>query len=94
MEEKTRVRVLISGLVQGVFFRDSTKKLADKLGLRGWVRNTSQGEVEAVFEGEKKKIEEWLNWAKKGPPLARVEKLEIEWQEAKNEFESFEIRHD
>lgn len=94
MAEKSRVHVLIKGLVQGVFFRQTTQEMADILGLKGWVRNTEDGKVEAVFEGEREKIEKILEWAKKGPPLAKVEGIEVKWEEYKGEFKDFEIRYD
>jgi len=93
MPEKATVYVLISGRVQGVFFRQNTKNKAENLGLTGWVKNLPSGQVEAVFEGEKKQIEEMINWAKKGPILAKVEKIEIEWQKYQGEFNNFEIRY-
>ena len=90
---KTNVHVLISGRVQGVWFRASTKKKADELGIHGWVRNTSDGKVEAVFEGEKEKIDEMIKWCHIGPPLARVEKVEVEKQDPTNAFKEFSIVH-
>ena len=92
--EKTRCHVLVSGRVQGVFFRQNTRERARALGLKGWVRNTEDGKVEAVFEGEREKIEKILEWMKVGPILARVENLEIKWEDFKNEFKDFEIRYD
>jgi acylphosphatase len=92
--EKTRCHVLVSGRVQGVFFRQNTLERAKALGLKGWVKNTKDGKVEAVFEGEKEKIEKILEWMRKGPPFARVDGLEIEWENFKGEFEDFEIRYD
>jgi len=69
---KTRVHVLISGKVQGVWYRASTKQKADELGLTGWVKNTVDGNVEAVFEGEKIRIDAMIAWCWVGPPMARV----------------------
>jgi acylphosphatase len=92
--EKTRCHVLVSGRVQGVFFRQSTSEKAKAFGLKGWVRNTEDGRVEAVFEGEREKIEKILEWMKVGPPLARVDGLEIKWEDFKGEFDDFEIRYD
>jgi acylphosphatase len=91
---KIRCHVLVSGRVQGVFFRQNTLEKAKALGLKGWVRNTQDGKVEAVFEGEKEKIEKILEWMRKGPPFARVDGLEIEWEGFKGEFDDFEIRYD
>jgi acylphosphatase len=89
--EKARVHVFISGLVQGVFFRWNTKKMADKLQLFGWVRNLPDGRVEAIFEGNKENIEKMIEWCKKGPSEAIVEKVEIIWEEYKSEYKEFKI---
>jgi acylphosphatase len=90
---RKRIRVLISGEVQGVWFRANTRDRAIELGLNGWVRNTSDGKVEAVFEGEEERIKRMIEWCRHGPPLARVEKLEIRWEEPKNERNGFSIRY-
>lgn len=74
---KTRVHVLISGKVQGVWYRGNTKQKADELGLTGWVKNTVDGYVEAVFEGEKTRIDEMIAWCWIGPPMARVTDVKI-----------------
>jgi acylphosphatase len=92
--EKMRCHALVSGRVQGVFFRQNTRERARALGLKGWVRNTEDGKVEAVFEGEREKIEKILEWMRKGPPFARVDGLKIEWEDFKGEFDDFEIRYD
>jgi len=70
-----RVRVYISGQVQGVFFRTSCADLAKGLGLSGWIRNVAGGDVEAVFEGSESAVEEMLTWCREGPPLARVDRV-------------------
>ena len=93
MNEKVRAQIFVSGKVQGIFFRDNTRKRAEELGVYGWVRNLPDGRVEAVFEGEKEKVEEMIEWAKKGPEFAKVNGIEVEWQEYKGEFKNFEIRH-
>ncbi len=87
-----RVYVKIYGKVQGVGFRYSTSWVARKLGVKGWIRNCEDGSVEAVFEGEDDKIEKILEWCKKGPPLARVEKIEVKEEPYKGEFKNFFIR--
>ena len=87
-----RVHVFISGKVQGVFFRSSTKDMAKKLGLFGWVRNLADGRVEAVFEGEKDAIEKMLEWCKVGPEYARVTGIEVIWEEFKGDFKEFLLR--
>ena len=71
-----KIKVLISGKVQGVFYRAHARKKAKKLGLKGWVRNTNDGKVEAVFEGPKDKVKKMVEWCWKGSPLSKVEKVE------------------
>jgi acylphosphatase len=67
-----RYRVLVSGRVQGVFFRDTCQQLAERHGVRGWVRNLPDGRVEAVFEGEPGQVQRLVDWARHGPPHAAV----------------------
>lgn len=88
---KARAHVYVSGLVQGVFFRSNTKKMADRLGVKGWVRNTPDGRVEAVFEGEREAVVSMIEWCRKGPPDAIVEKVDVAWEEYKGEFKDFKI---
>jgi acylphosphatase len=71
------VRVRISGHVQGVFFRTSCARRADDLGLAGWVRNLPLGDLEAVFQGEDRAVEDMLAWCRTGPSHARVERVEV-----------------
>lgn len=91
---KMRCHIFVSGRVQGVFFRATTEQMANLLGVKGWVRNTKDGKVELIVEGEKEKLEELIKWLRRGPILARVDNLEIDWQEYKGEFEEFKIRYD
>lgn len=93
MSEKARAQILVSGLVQMVFFRSYTRQKAQDLGLTGWVKNLADGRVEALFEGDRETIEKMIEWAKKGPPSAQVDGCEVNWQEYKGEFEDFEIQH-
>ncbi len=86
-----RAHVWISGRVQGVFFRAHTKEVAEKLGLTGWVRNLPDGRVEAVFEGEEEAVKEAIEWCKRGPPLAKVERVEVRYEEPTGEFKDFRI---
>lgn len=72
-----RVHVFISGRVQGVWFRSSTKKVASELGVSGWVRNLTDGRVEAVFEGDDEKVSKCLEWCREGPPGAVVTDVEV-----------------
>ncbi len=73
-----RYRVLISGRVQGVFFRDSCRRLAEQHGVAGWVRNLPDGRVEAVFEGPAEDVRPLLDWAHRGPRLAVVEGVAVQ----------------
>jgi len=90
--ENVKARVLISGKVQGVFFRAWTQRKAQTLGLKGWVRNTPNGRVEAVFEGEKAGVTEMIKNCRQGPRLAKVGKVEIKWSQSTREFSSFKAR--
>lgn len=90
---KSKVHVIISGKVQGVWFRASTKDKAEQLGICGWVRNTFDGNVEAVFEGEEYLIQEMLDWCRHGPSSAKVENVEVEKQTPSNGFDVFSIKY-
>ena len=85
-----RLVVKVTGRVQGVLFRHSARTHAEKLGLTGFVRNEADGSVVIVAEGEEPRLQEFLLWCRKGPPLARVDEIQIEWQEARGEFNRFE----
>jgi len=86
-----RAHVYIQGRVQGVFYRDWTRKLAQSLGLTGWVRNLEDGRVEAIFEGERKKIKEIIDSCKKGPGISSVSHVDVIWEEGTGEFKDFAI---
>lgn len=90
---KTNVHVIISGRVQGVWFRSDTKQKAEQLGLTGWVRNTIGGNVEAIFEGEEDLVKEMIDWCHRGPPSAQVEHVEVKNQDPTNGFEGFSIKY-
>ncbi|AAL63341.1 acylphosphatase [Pyrobaculum aerophilum] len=90
--EMARAHVFIRGKVQGVFFRQSMKEVAMRNGVKGWVRNRSDGKtVEAVLEGPRDAVMKVLEWARIGPPGARVEDIEVQWEEYKGEFKDFKI---
>ena len=91
--EIVRLHIVIEGIVQGVFFRASTVEESSKLGLAGWVKNCSDGRVEAVFEGEIDKIEQIVEWCKKGPPGAVVSNVETVLERATGEYDSFTIKY-
>jgi acylphosphatase len=75
-QSTTRCRVVVHGLVQGVFFRDSVRRLAQRERVSGWVRNRPDGAVEAVFEGEAEAVERLVGFCSRGPRGARVERIE------------------
>lgn len=86
-----QAHVFISGFVQGVGFRQFVKSNARQLGLTGWVRNTEDDGVEAVFCGNKEIVEQMIYLCKKGPMLSEVKHLGFEWEESKR-FEEFSIK--
>jgi acylphosphatase len=88
-----RIRAVVRGEVQGVFFRARTQEEGLRLGLSGWVRNQPDGSVETVAEGEADRIEQFCRWLHHGPPAARVIGVEIEEQSTKGERQRFEIRY-
>ncbi len=84
-------RVIVSGRVQGVFFRDSTKRAAQSRGVAGWVCNRDDGTVEAHFEGEDEAVGAMVEWARSGPPRADVTDVEVDDAEPEGLAE-FEVR--
>jgi acylphosphatase len=88
-----RVHLKITGRVQGVGFRWATQDEATRLGVTGWVRNTDDGAVEALAEGDEERIERFVAWCRSGPPGARVHRLEERRRAATNEFDSFRITY-
>jgi acylphosphatase len=90
---KKRYHVIVSGRVQGVFFRANTCKSARALGLTGWVRNLPDGRVETVFEGETNKAEAMLAWCRTGTPPARVDHIEFTEGTAEGCFTGFDIAY-
>jgi len=85
-----RAHAFISGEVQGVGFRFHTRIKARNLGLKGWVKNLDNGDVEAVFEGEEDKVKEMIKWCKKGPDSALVKDVKVEFEDYSGEFEIFQ----
>ena len=88
-----RIRVYISGIVQGVFFRAATRRAAADLNLTGWVRNMDDGRVEAVLEGEDADVEKMIAWCNVGPPSARVEEVTTAEEHYTGGFQDFSIKH-
>lgn len=92
MNEK-RLKATVRGRVQGVFFRAFTEKEAIKLCLKGYVKNTSEGNVEVVAEGTTEKLAQLLSRLREGPPASSVETVEHEYTEATGEYKVFSIRY-
>ncbi len=93
MESHIRVRLIIEGRVQGVWFRESTRREAARLGVFGWVRNRPDGKVEAVAEGPEDKVRALVAWCHHGPSTARVSRV-LETEEAyQGEFSSFDVAY-
>ena len=91
--ENVRVRVIIEGRVQGVFFRHHTQEMAVRLGLKGWVKNRRDGDVEAVFEGDQEKVNQIIQWCHQGPSEAEVTKVHQMWEDYKGEFKDFSVSY-
>ncbi len=88
---ETAAHLVVRGGVQGVWFRASTQETAQRLGLAGWVRNRPDGTVEIHAEGPEAPLKELIQWCHQGPPLARVEAVDLEWVEPEG-LTQFEIR--
>lgn len=86
-----RVRLIIEGRVQGVWFRESTRKEAERLGVRGWVRNRREGTVEVVAEGPEDSVRKLVAWCHHGPPSARVMRVHETEEPFQGEFSSFGV---
>lgn len=93
MKSFKRIHVIVSGRVQGVFFRAETQKKATHLGLKGWVKNCPGGTVEIVTEGPKEQLETLVEWTYHGPEMASVTDVDVEWLDFKNEFRDFTIKN-
>ena len=87
-----RTHIWVKGIVQGVGFRYFTVKQARELGVSGWVRNTPDGGVEIVAEGEKWQLDEFVKNVKIGPSLSSVTGMEVKEEKYQDEFEGFEVR--
>ncbi|GMR04262.1 MAG: acylphosphatase [Thermodesulfobacteriota bacterium] len=86
---KVRAHILIEGLVQGVYFRANTVEVAKARKCSGWVRNTYEGGVEAVIEGEEADVRSLIDWCRKGPTIARVDHVAVDWEAYTGEFDGF-----
>jgi acylphosphatase len=86
-----QVRLIIHGIVQGVFFRANTRRVGASLGLAGIAINRPDGTVEAVAEGPRDKLEAFVAWCHQGPEMARVDRIEVVWGQATGNYESFHV---
>ena len=90
---KQRIRIFVTGKVQGVFFRQALKVMAKKNNVFGWVKNLKDGRVEAVLEGEEEKVNRLIEWSHGGPANARVEDVEIRNEKFTGEFSKFDVMY-
>ncbi len=93
MKNKVRAHAIISGRVQGVFFRMETKRAADGFGVFGWVRNRRDGTVEALFEGDQDRVDAVLEGCIEGPAHGRVSDVKLDWEDYTGEFSGFDITY-
>ena len=91
MPAEARAGVVVRGHVQGVFFRDETRRRARSLGVSGWVANRPDGTVEAVFEGRRDAVESMVEWCRRGPSGARVDDVQAAWEDPRGE-DGFAVR--
>ncbi len=92
-ESIRRVHAFISGRVQGVFYRSSTRSEAMRMGLTGWVRNLPDGRVELVAEGSPDAVSRLLQWCHRGPVYSKVDRVEIQEERPRKEFDDFSVRY-
>jgi len=90
---RKRITISVFGRVQGVFYRSKAAREAKQLNLTGWVKNESDGSVKILAEGEEDNLEKLVEWAKQGPALARIDKIEVKWDKAQEEFKDFETKY-
>lgn len=89
----SEIYIKASGWVQGVNFRHEALKFAGEFGVSGWVKNTADGSIEILAQGEKENLEKFLAWASRGPPAAEVDTVDFKWREPGEKFETFEIKY-
>lgn len=86
-----RAHVIVTGDVQGVFYRHTAAKRARAKGLTGWIRNLPDGRVEVVVEGEEQAVRDFVEWCRSGPPHASVEDIEVSWGPPKTDSSGFNV---
>ena len=93
MNTVTQAHVVVSGRVQGVFFRASTRDVASRCGVRGYVRNLPGRQVEAVLQGERSAVEKVIAFLREGPPGAVVTDITVDWRDPVEPYEGFDVRY-
>ena len=93
MSDSARIHMVITGRVQGVWYRASTQREAQALGVVGWVRNCADGDVEVVGEGPRPALEALLAWCRNGPPMAHVEDVRVRWEAPLDQTQDFQVRY-
>lgn len=93
MKDFREAHVVVTGMVQGVFFRRSTRDIATFCGVSGFVRNLPGGQVEAVLQGERSEVEKVVAFMREGPPGAVVERISVEWRDPAASYEGFHVRY-
>lgn len=93
MSNISQIKIIVEGMVQGVFYRASTRDAAQKLGVKGWVKNMPDRTVHALFQGDPETLEKMINWCRQGPPASRVDNVHTETIEVKKEYNTFEVRY-
>ena len=88
-----QIHIFVTGRVQGVFFRQSTRVIAIKNNVNGWVRNLDDGKVEIVAQGETNNVDNLADWCKTGPANSRVDEFELKEESITDEFENFEVKY-
>jgi acylphosphatase len=91
MADQVAAHVRIRGRVQGVCFRWETKQAADRHAVKGWVRNRSDGSVEALFEGDRSAVEAVLSWCRQGPEISQVDDVAVRWEDGTQGYDGFDI---
>jgi acylphosphatase len=91
VSDRVRAEIVVRGRVQGVFFRASAQQEGLRLGLKGEVRNLPDGSVEAIVEGERRAVDDFVAWCKRGPPSAEVEDVHVKLRAPRDEFRTFTV---
>jgi acylphosphatase len=91
MPQSVRARLMVTGVVQGVYYRATARQEARTLGITGWVKNRTDGAVEAVIEGDRVNVLKFIDWCRQGPPASQVRDVQVEWGDFRGEYQDFSI---